>query len=153
MGIRADIVINQGIERVFQETTREENFARWNPDILEPRWISGSPNTIGSRFEAKMRGFRGRTHPLLYEVVEFDPPRRHSVRLMSPPFCFKGIIELRQLSEGRTLLMNWIEPDWSFPVIAVLMSLATPTLYLPMRYQMRRVLSLIKRDIEAKYSG
>jgi len=52
-----------------------DNHPRWEPEVVEIRRISHGPVGVGSRAVMVRRDY-GRRSEVLYEVTEFDPPRR-----------------------------------------------------------------------------
>ena len=52
-----------------------DNHPRWEPEVVEIRRISHGPVGVGSRAVMVRRDY-GRRREVLYEVTEFDPPRR-----------------------------------------------------------------------------
>lgn len=55
------------------------NAQGWDPSTTKSRKLSDGPVGRGSRFELDMEIF-GRENSIVYEIVEFDPPKRVVLR-------------------------------------------------------------------------
>jgi uncharacterized protein YndB with AHSA1/START domain len=78
------ITINRRPAEVFRFLARFENVPQWNYAISETRKTTGGPVNVGSRYR------QTRTIPArsveTFEVIEFEPDRRLSVRGTRGPF-------------------------------------------------------------------
>lgn len=63
----------------FDYLARFDTTEEWDPGVTEATMVTEEPVALGSRF-ALQASFLGRTVPLEYEIVEFDPPRRVVLR-------------------------------------------------------------------------
>ena len=77
------ITTGMGREQVFSDLSRFDRAAEWDPGVSEGAMVTPEPVGCGSRFVLQA-GFLGRTLPLEYEVVEFEPGARVVLRAETP---------------------------------------------------------------------
>lgn len=66
-------------EEVFSDVSRFDRAAEWDPGVGEGMMLTPEPVGRGSRFVLRAR-FLGRSVPLEYEIVEFEPGTRVVLR-------------------------------------------------------------------------
>jgi hypothetical protein len=66
-------------EEVFDYMAEFSNAAEWDPGTVSARRLDDGPIGKGSRFELIVR-FAGRESPFVYEITEYDRPRRVVLR-------------------------------------------------------------------------
>ena len=80
---RTEIVATTNVEDTFAYLSRFDRAAEWDPGVASATMLTTEPVTLGSRFRLLAR-FAGRTIPLEYEIVDFDPNRRVILRAENP---------------------------------------------------------------------
>ncbi len=68
-----------GRGQAFARLQRFDRSAAWDPGVESATMLTPEPVGLGSRFALHTR-FLGRSVPLEYEVIDFDPPRRLVLR-------------------------------------------------------------------------
>ncbi len=76
---RTEIVATTNAGEAFAYLSRFDSAAEWDPGVVSATMLTPEPVRLGSRFRLHAR-FAGRTTPLEYEIVEFDPDRRVVLR-------------------------------------------------------------------------
>jgi carbon monoxide dehydrogenase subunit G len=76
---RATIHIPGDRQSAFAYLSRFDRAAEWDPGVTDGVMLTGEPVGPGSRFRLRAR-FLGRSIPLDYEIVEFDPHERMVLR-------------------------------------------------------------------------
>jgi hypothetical protein len=66
-------------ERAFEYLAAFHHIADWDPGVARAKALSERPLEQGARFEV-ISSFLGREVPLVYEIVEIDPPHRVLLR-------------------------------------------------------------------------
>jgi uncharacterized protein YndB with AHSA1/START domain len=110
-GVRVEqqIDIARPIDDVFAYISTPEHNERWMNQILSTERVSDEPMQVGATWRHTVRTL-GRTYDVVFEVTEFDPPFRCSVRNIQGPFTFHGHYTLEPTSTG-TRLTFVIEGD------------------------------------------
>lgn len=72
-----------GRDQVFSDLSHFDRAAEWDPGVVEGTMLTPEPVGCGSRF-ALRAGFLGRTIPLEYEIIEFEPSTRVVLRAETP---------------------------------------------------------------------
>jgi hypothetical protein len=57
-----------------------DHYTEWHPDHVSAEWIAGPPNRVGSVMRA-VESLGTHQEDLLFELAEFEPPRRFSYRI------------------------------------------------------------------------
>ena len=70
-------------EQVFSDLGHFDRVAEWDPGVTTGTMLTPEPVGLGSRFELRARMW-GRTVPLEYEVIEFEPGTRVVLRAETP---------------------------------------------------------------------
>jgi uncharacterized membrane protein len=79
------VVINRPVADVSQYAANPDNAPQWYENIKSVEWKTARPAQVGSRIDFVAR-FLGRRLAYTYEVVEFIPGRRLTMRTPGPPF-------------------------------------------------------------------
>jgi uncharacterized protein YndB with AHSA1/START domain len=119
MKITNTITINHRPAEVFAFLARFENVPRWNYAISETRKITGGPVDVGSRYR------QTRTLPTrreeTFEVTEFEPDRRLSIRGDLGPFHGEVTYLLSPAGNATTLTNNMdLQPAGPLRLVAPL---------------------------------
>ena len=77
------ITTDIGRDQVFSDLSRFDRAADWDPGVAEGTMLTPEPVGRGSRF-ALRAAFLGRTIPLEYEIIEFEPGARVVLRAETP---------------------------------------------------------------------
>ena len=77
------ITTDIGRDQAFSDLSHFDRAAEWDPGVAEGAMLTPEPVGRGSRF-ALRAGFLGRTVPLEYEIIEFEPGRRVVLRAETP---------------------------------------------------------------------
>jgi hypothetical protein len=70
-------------EQAFSDLSHFDRAAEWDPGVAEGTSLTPEPVGLGSRF-ALRAAFLGRTVPLEYEIIEFEPSTRVVLRAETP---------------------------------------------------------------------
>ena len=135
------VVINCSVDEVSHYAADPDNAPLWYENIKSVEWKTPRPAQIGSRIDFVAR-FLGRRLAYTYEVVEFVPGRRLTMRTPGPPFP----METTYTWEGengatRMALRNRGAPTgfsaWLAPLMSIMVGRAN-----------RKDLALLKRRLE-----
>jgi hypothetical protein len=77
------IATDIGRDQVFSDLSHFDRAVEWDPGVAEGTMLTPEPVGRGSRF-ALRAGFLGRTVPLEYEIIEFEPGARLVLRAETP---------------------------------------------------------------------
>jgi uncharacterized membrane protein len=88
MDFRNTVAIDRPLDEVFSYVTDFENVPKWNYAVQETRMISNGDQPKGRKYLQK-REFLGREIEDTYEVVEFHPNKKVSIKSTSGPFPFE----------------------------------------------------------------
>ena len=72
-----------GCDQAFSDLSHFDRAVDWDPGVTEGTMLTPEPVGRGSRF-ALRAGFLGRTVPLEYEIIEFEPSTRVVLRAETP---------------------------------------------------------------------
>lgn len=78
--ITVEIRIDRRVEDVFAYVADTANEPAWNPDLLEARRTTEGPIGIGTTYQVRNKPFMGVSEGTV-EVVEYEPNRRHVLRV------------------------------------------------------------------------
>ncbi len=143
------IEVRDPIAEVFGFAADATNMDRWVTGVSERELTSDGEYGVGTTLRSKYT-YGGRTHEITYEVMEYDPPRRHAMKSTSGPFPFVSTLDLGVAGEGGNRVANTIRAgsdQWFTSVMFVTMA---PFLRMMMRRQLRRELSALKEVLEAE---
>ena len=119
MKLTNTITINRRPAEVFAFLARFENVPLWNYAISETRKVTGCPVDVGSRYQ-QTRTLPSRSEET-FEVIEFEPDRRLSIRGALGPFQGKVTYVLEAAGNDTTLTntMN-LQPSGPLRLLAPL---------------------------------
>jgi hypothetical protein len=136
------VVINRPIADVSQYAADPDNAPLWYKNIKSVEWKTPPPVQVGSQIDFVAQ-FLGRRLAYTYEVVEFVPGRRLTMRTPGPPFPMETTYTWES-EDGvtRMALRNRGTPSgfsaWLAPLMSLLVGSAN-----------RKDLALLKRRVEA----
>jgi uncharacterized protein YndB with AHSA1/START domain len=81
--LERDIVIDRPVSEVFAFVSEPRNLPRWQTSVAEARRDDG-PVGLGTRF-TEVRHFVGKQFASTVEVIQLEPDRAFSVRVLSGP--------------------------------------------------------------------
>ncbi|MDZ4828241.1 MAG: SRPBCC family protein, partial [Actinomycetota bacterium] len=79
----ARITSDMGRDEAFSDLSHFDRAAEWDPGVAEGTMLTPEPVGRGSRFGLLCR-FLGRSVPMEYEIVEFEPSARIVLRAETP---------------------------------------------------------------------
>jgi hypothetical protein len=97
----ARITTNIARDEVFSDLSHFDRAADWDPGVAEGTMLTPEPVGLGSRF-ALRAGFLGRTVPLEYEIIEFEPGTRVVLRAETPFVRSVDTITFASVTAGST---------------------------------------------------
>ena len=98
--IERSVVIDRPIEKVFEFVHDPTKDPLWQATIVETQLLTDGPMRAGSQIR-EVRRFLGVRVEFSYEVTEYEPPKRSSIKAISGPFPFSGGYSLEPL-DGAT---------------------------------------------------
>jgi hypothetical protein len=135
------IVIKRPVADVSQYTADPDNAPLWYENIKSVEWKTPRPVQVGSRIDF-VAHFLGRRLAYTYEVVEFVPGRRLTMRTAGPPFPMETTYTWEdEQGATRMTLRNRGMPSGFSAWFAPLMSLMV-------RRANRKDLALLKQRLE-----
>ena len=135
------VVINRPVAEVSEYAADPDNAPSWYENIKSVEWKTARPVQVGSRIDFVAQ-FLGRRLAYTYEVVEFVPGRRLTMRTPGPPFPMETTYTWEnQDGATRMTLRNRGTPTGFSAWLAPLMSLMIGRTN-------RKDLSLLKRRVE-----
>jgi uncharacterized membrane protein len=137
------VVINRPVADVSLWAADPDNAPRWYKNITSVEWKTPRPVQVGSRIDFVAR-FLGRRLAYTYEVVEFIPGSRLTMRTPGPPFPMETTYTWDDDNGGtRMALRNRGEPSgfsaWLAPLMAIMVGRAN-----------KKDLALLKRILEGE---
>jgi hypothetical protein len=135
------VVINRAVAEVSQYAADPDHAPLWYENIKSVEWRTPRPVQVGSQIDFVAQ-FLGRRLAYTYEVVEFVPGRRLTMRTPGPPFLMETTYTW-ETEDGATrmTLRNRGMPSgfsaWLAPLMSLMMGRAN-----------RKDLSLLKRRLE-----
>ena len=141
--VTTEIVIERSPERVAAYADNPDNAPAWYVNIESVEWRTEPPLAVGTRCAFVAR-FLGRRLAYVYEVVEYDPARRLTMRTVDGPFPMETVYTYRPLDSGNTRveLRNRGTPSG-------FSTLAAPFMRVAMRRANNKDLASLKRIVEA----
>jgi uncharacterized membrane protein len=136
-----NVVINRPVAEVSQYAADPDNAPQWYENIKSVRWKTPPPVQAGSQIDFVAR-FLGRSLAYTYEVVEFIPGQRLTMRTPGPPFPMETTYTWENENGAtRMALRNRGTPSGFSAWLAPLMSLMV-------RRANKKDLSLLKQRLE-----
>jgi len=104
--IKETVVIDRGIQAVWDWIMDPTNQASWQGSVLEVRFEpADEPVGLGTRY-IETRQFLGKRFETIFEVIEFDAPHRSAIDLVSGPINGRSSFELQELGERTGLTLG-----------------------------------------------
>ncbi len=120
--IERSVVINRPISEVFAFVTNFENEPQWNPGVMQTKQTSGGPIGLGTTFQEDVKVMGRRTRGA-YEVIEYEPPQKFSIKSTSGPLAFKVKYSFVSLGDSTQFTgAGEIQPSGIFKVVAPLLA-------------------------------
>jgi carbon monoxide dehydrogenase subunit G len=118
--IERGLEIRRPIEKVFTFVANFENEPKWQPGVMKTMKTSEGAIGVGTTFQEDVK-FMGRRMRGTYEVVEYDPPRKFSIKATSGPFAYRANYMFVPVSGGTQFTgAGEIEPSGFFRLIVPL---------------------------------
>jgi uncharacterized membrane protein len=135
------IVVDRPVADVSQYAADPDNAPLWYENITSVEWKTPRPARVGTRIDFVAR-FLGRRLAYTYEVVEFIPGRRLTMRTPGPPFPMETTYTWEDENGAtRMALRNRGMPSgfsaWLAPLMSLMVGRAN-----------RKDLTLLKRRLE-----
>jgi uncharacterized protein YndB with AHSA1/START domain len=93
------VEIAKSPQEVFAYLDDLERHGEWQGQIVEVVSVSDGPTRVGSRATEKRR-VPGGPREFTYEIVEHDPPRKVSFRVLNGPVRAFGTVTVEPLADG-----------------------------------------------------
>ena len=145
MAIRQEhtVVIERPIEEVFAFATDPNNDSLWLSTTLETEQTSEGAMDVGTTLRNTTK-FLGRRIETIMEVTEYEPPRRHCVRLTSGPIPGEGCYLFEDADGGSTRFTQTFEAE-----VGGFFRLAEPLVGRALRRQTETDMATLKDMLEA----
>ena len=135
------IVINRPVADVSQYAADPGNAPLWYENIKSVEWKTGPPVQVGSRIDFVAQ-FLGRRMAYTYEVIDYVPGKRLTMRTPGPPFLMETTYTWESENGAtRMALRNRGTPTgfsaWLAPLMSLMVGRAN-----------RKDLALLKRQLE-----
>ncbi len=140
--VSTQITIARSAQEVAIYAANPNNAPNWYVNIKSVEWKTQPPLSVGSQV-AFVAHFMGRRLAYVYEIVEFIPGKRLTMRTSEGPFPMETMYTWDSISDGRTrmTLRNHGSPTGFSKLMAPFMSFA-------MRRANRKDLSRLKELLE-----
>lgn len=93
--------INRPLSEVFEYTADFSNSEEWDPGVDSSKATEPGPVQVGSQYSLEGT-FGPSTIPMMYEVTEYDPPRRVVLQGRGERFDALDTIEFKSAGDGAT---------------------------------------------------
>lgn len=100
-----NVMVDRPIEGVFEFMHNPANDPLWQPTLAESRKVSEGPIGVGTVL-AEVRHLLGKRLEWTFEVTEYEPPRKSSVRSKSSPIPFDGSYILEPAGGGTSVTIR-----------------------------------------------
>ena len=138
-----EIDVAASIEEAFAFVADFSSVQEWDPQVSDARRISNGPIGLGSRFAVVFR-FGPRTLDLTYEISEFEPPRKITLRGVGQ--SFSGEDRISFAVKGQRTRIRY-EADLEFPGSTGLLRTAFEKILQPLG---RNAVNGLKRCLDDK---
>jgi uncharacterized protein YndB with AHSA1/START domain len=137
------VVVQRPIDEVFAYFTDPATLPEWQASALEAQLEGEGPMRAGSR-AVETRKFLGRRMESTMEVLEYEPPRRFTIKASAGPVPFQVTSDLSE-EDGDTLVRSVVEgePGGFF-------RLAEPLVVRAVERELRNNLATLKDVLEAR---
>jgi hypothetical protein len=139
------MVINRSVADVSQYAADPDNAPLWYENIKSVEWKTPRPVQVGSQIDFVAQ-FLGRQLAYTYEVIEYVPGKRLTMRTPGPPFLMETTYTWEnENGVTRMMLRNRGTPSgfsaWLAPLMSLMVGRAN-----------RKDLALLKRRLEGNAS-
>ena len=100
---RTTVTSPRPADEVFTYLARFSNAAVWDPGVTAAAELAPEGPMLGSRYRLEVKAF-GRSVPLVYEIVEFDPPRRVALAAENAALRSFDVIEVSPAPDGGSVV-------------------------------------------------
>jgi uncharacterized membrane protein len=140
--VSSEVVIDRPRDQVAAYSSNPDNAPKWYNNIKSVEWKTRPPLRLGSQI-AFVAHFLGRRLSYVYEIVEWDPGVRLTMRTADGPFPMETRYELEAAGDSRTrmTLRNRGNPSGYSRLVAPFMGFA-------MRRANRKDLACLKQVLE-----
>ncbi len=123
--VTTEIIVKRPVAVVADYAVNPDNAPEWYVNIKSVEWKTPKPLTIGSKI-AFTANFLGRKLSYIYEVVEWTPHEKFSMRTAEGPFPMETIYEWQAVNASitRMTLRNRGNPSGFSKLFAPLMAAA-----------------------------
>jgi uncharacterized protein YndB with AHSA1/START domain len=137
------VVVQRPIDEVFAYFTDPTTLPEWQASALEAQLEGEGPMRAGSR-AVETRKFLGRRMESTMEALEYEPPRRFTIKASSGPVPFQVTSDLSE-EGGGTLVRSVVEgePGGFF-------RLAEPLVVRAVERELRNNLATLKDVLESR---
>lgn len=137
------VIVQRPIDEVFAYFTDPATLPEWQASALEAQLQGEGPMRAGSR-AVETRKFLGRKMESTMEVLEYEPPRRFTIKASSGPVPFQVTSDLSE-EDGGTLVRSVVEgePGGFF-------RLAEPLVVRAVERELRNNLATLKDVLESR---
>lgn len=145
--VQTEITIDRALDAVATYAADPDNAPEWYVNIKAVDWQTEHPLSVGSRI-AFVANFLGRRLEYTYEIVEFIPGERLTMRTAEGPFPMETTYEWTPLSDSQTrmTLRNRGQPSGFSTLTAPFMSRM-------MRRANQKDLALLKQILESSFNS
>ena len=109
--VEESIIIDRSPETVFRFTTDPRNVPKYSRNIVEYEKLEERPMEVGARVRGVVR-VAGRRIDFVYEVLEFDPPKRLVAKTIESPIPFRTTQRYEATVNGTRL--DWLTESDGF---------------------------------------
>jgi uncharacterized membrane protein len=101
--VLTEITIKSPITLVSEYAANPDHAPEWYENIYSAEWKTVKPLTIGSKIAFKAK-FLGRELAYVYEIVEFTPGEKLTMKTANGPFPMETIYTWHSLDDHRTCM-------------------------------------------------
>lgn len=103
--IEQSATIERPVEQVWDFLHEPKNDPIWQTSIVESQQLSEGPVGVGTRMR-EVRHFLGKRFEVGYELTEYEPARKSSVKVISGPIPFSGSYILEPVDRATRVTMT-----------------------------------------------
>ena len=108
--VETSVLVNRPIEKVFEFVTTPENDAQWYIGVESRDHTPDEPSGVGSTSMSEIR-FLGVPMEVVWEVVEYEPPSKISVKTIKGPVSVESGYIFEASGENQTKVTVHGEAD------------------------------------------
>ena len=99
------IFINRPPQAIFDFVNNPANAHKWQSQMVSVEWTSEGPPGVGSRQRGVSR-FLGRDIEVISEFTVWEPPHRHSFKIIDGPIQVEGTMKFEVEENGTKVTME-----------------------------------------------